>query len=230
MVSLAFFCLRFRGRGGMVWGVMNRWLFLFFCVFPLAFAAVIEPGTECRPKARDTPAFKSRKECREYMQVECRVEKRIIKEEACALSLCPGNRVKVESVKNGIAKVRFEATGVHYIPADCLEPMPVFPPPPEDVQPEGRKAVWLSAERATTLRNVPMFALPIPGEKYERMRKNNETRALRFLGVVIELGQMRYSEPGARLVVRSQIREMVEVETPTGERWWIAAKYLRLAK
>ena len=164
------------------------------------------------------------------MQVECRVEKRIIKEEACALSLCPGNRVKVESVKNGIAKVRFEASGVRYIPADCLEPMPVFPPPPEDVQPEGRKAVWLSAERATTLRNVPMFALPIPGEKYERMRQNDETRALRFLGVVIELGQMRYSEPGECLIVWEQKRKMVEVETPDGKRWWIAAKYLRPAK
>ena len=186
--------------------------------------------TETPPAEQRVNAARQRVKMELGAYFGCPIFIRIIKEEACALSLCPGNRVKVESVKNGIAKVRFEASGVRYIPADCLEPMPVFPPPPEDVQPEGRKAVWLSAERATTLRNVPMFALPIPGEKYERMRQNDETRALRFLGVVIELGQMRYSEPGECLIVWEQKRKMVEVETPDGKRWWIAAKYLRPAK
>ena len=209
---------------------MNRLLLIVLCFFTYVMAVDVTPDTEYTARDSDTPAFRTRKACRKYMNETDELLRKYICEDECAMSLSPGNRFKVKSVKNGIAQVIVFGKDVRYMPAASLEQVLPPQPKPEDIEPEGRKSRWLAAERATTRVAVPMFALPGGGENYEKIRRRDTARAFKFLGVMIELDMLRYSKPGEKLIVWSQVREMVEVEVPDGSKWWIAAKYLRLHK
>lgn len=133
-----------------------------------------------------------------------------------------GKKVKVLEVRGDIVRVQIGRKSKLYMLAEDLQK--------NDASQADSAAAWQMGDEVFTPTAAVMFKLPIPAEKYEIMKKDDPTRAEKYLWMMHETRDVTVSEEGEAMTVLQQLRQVVEVEVPDGSKWWIAAKYLRLHK
>lgn len=223
---------------------MNKLLVFLLCAFTAAAACAADfrKGDVCEVKPMLAPGFVYEKMCKRYERALRPGERPVIIHslhsrygggggrdyewredvlEAAGKDVRmqkKGKKVKVLEVRGDIVRVQIGRKSKLYMLAEDLQK--------NDASQADSAAAWQMGDEVFTPTAAVMFKLPIPAEKYESMKKDDPTRAEKYLWMMHETRDVTVSEEGEAMTVLQQLRQVVEVKTRSGK-WWVSAKYLQ---